>query len=166
MSKESDAEPGQHHVARFLDENDRFCLKDLDEGREVRLVRERAVWTAGARLSPVTIACPRVALEPRQRVDECLVEFRLKASASARAAARDSTEPSGNHPGLACVATLLRHSFPDFKLLFTIKSLLTAIACCALHSATKPFGEFATTRVFVELRSTHPVEKLVQVDAL
>src|SRR5215813_13138469 len=81
MSKESDAQPGQHHVARLLDENDRFCLKDLDEGREIRLVRKRPVWTGGARLSPVTIACARVMLEPNQRVDNRLVEFRLKPAA-------------------------------------------------------------------------------------
>src|SRR5215475_102630 len=81
MGKESDAQPGQHHVARFLDENDRFCLKDLDEGREVWLVRKRSVWTAGARLSPVTIARARVALEPNQRIDDRLVEFRLNAAA-------------------------------------------------------------------------------------
>src|SRR5262249_38213229 len=42
---------------------------------------KRPVWTAGGRLSPVTIACARVMLEPNQRVDNRLVEIRLKAAA-------------------------------------------------------------------------------------
>ena len=33
----------------FSMENDRFGLKDLDEGREIRLLRKRPVWTAGSR---------------------------------------------------------------------------------------------------------------------
>src|SRR5215469_5097313 len=72
MREEADAQPRDHQVARLFDEHNRFVLDGLDHRTEIRLVRKWPIRSAGARLSPMTVARPRVKLQPGQWVSNRL----------------------------------------------------------------------------------------------
>src|SRR5215469_8850685 len=75
MREEAHAQPGDHQVSRLFDEHDRFVLDDLDHRTEVRLLRKWPIWSAAARLSPMTVPRPRMKLEPGQWVSNRLNEL-------------------------------------------------------------------------------------------
>jgi hypothetical protein len=68
VSEIADAEPGQHHVTRLLDEHHRFGLELVNQGREIRFVWKWSVWGVSPCFSPMAVPGVGVVLQPEERV--------------------------------------------------------------------------------------------------